>query len=715
MDSNSPLYRVWTELKVADVGQAISEMETYLSAWPQLQTTERLQEVKADYALMTDYWRRGADDPHLDENYTQLLQRVYVIFANVAVHLHIQNSSFLSSAYSSARRSRQSWALSDIRSGLETFVADVAMLELEPWEQREQKSQSLYDDHQRQMNALFCFILTSRMWSNGVGRDFEAMLLSPTVDVNDQQLIISAVMLSLMGQFDIVKFRLLTRVYMQATDEKVRQRALVGWVLGLNSDLLAVYPEQRQLTEQLTASAEVCQELTELQMQLVFCLNAEKDTNTIQKEIMPDLLKSGDFRISEHGIEEVEEDPMEEMLNPDASEQRMQRVEASFERMKEMQQQGADIYFGGFSQMKRFSFFNDVANWFVPFFMKHPGIRRQTEQLHGNRFIEKMTEVGPFCNSDKYSLVMAMQMVMDRLPEKVREMLKRGEATMGGEVEHEELLSAAYLRRSYLMDLYRFFRLFPYRGELPNPFASGSGELAGCDFFSSPLLAGTPIEGYKDQVVRLLRRRHMLQSMQILLDSYDEAHRGVDYFIWNGQYEQALALEPDNSKALQGLARQEYALGKYQEAISHYDELLERYPERLQFMLYKAICLLHLTRYDEALHVLYEINYKHPDDRATQSVLAWTLVCSGRMEQALKTYEQLMGDKCPDGDNDWQNYGYCLWLAGRTDEAAEAFRKFYKFYADDRLTGFPTERTLLEAHGITDTQVKLMRSLILAC
>lgn len=85
-----------------------------------------------------------------------------------------------------------------------------------------------------------------------------------------------------------------------------------------------------------------------------------------------------------------------------------------------------------------------------------------------NRFLNVMVEKGPFCNSDKYSFVFAFQQVINQIPQNMREMLERGEATVN-ELAIEELESPAYIRRTYLQDLYRFFRLFPMRATFVNP------------------------------------------------------------------------------------------------------------------------------------------------------------------------------------------------------------------------------------------------------
>ena len=61
------IQRVAGELHRGNVGLAIAEMETYLTAYPQPQTMERLNGIKAEYELMADYWRRGVNDPQLDQ------------------------------------------------------------------------------------------------------------------------------------------------------------------------------------------------------------------------------------------------------------------------------------------------------------------------------------------------------------------------------------------------------------------------------------------------------------------------------------------------------------------------------------------------------------------------------------------------------------------------------------------------------------------------
>ena len=345
---DTSLQRIYNQLQNGNAGLAIMELETYLTAWPNQQSREKLETLRSEYNLMADYWMQGATDPERDEQYNRLLQRIYVLMANIAIHRHLSATSFLQQLHHNVRQTWHPMNLETIRQEMENFVSEVAMLELEPEHTRKEKSLTLYKAHQQQMNQQFNYMLTSNIWSEGTGRMMEELLVSPTIDAIDQQLLVSAVMLSLMNRFDIVKFRTLVGVYRRSTDEHVRQRALVGWVLGIDDDMLQIYPDQRALIEELLKSKRTCAELTELQIQMIYTMDAEKDTNTVQQEIMPDILKNNTFRVTKNGIEEMEDDALEDVLHPDASEQRMEKLEQSFQRMIDMQRKGSDIFYGGF-------------------------------------------------------------------------------------------------------------------------------------------------------------------------------------------------------------------------------------------------------------------------------------------------------------------------------------------------------------------------------
>ena len=721
MDTHQSLKEVLGHLEARNLSAAINGLESFLSVHPNQINSDRLHAVRTDYQLMADYWKRGFKDPQLPALYQSLLQRLYVLCANISRSYAIGHNSFLSSIYLRQHMSARDWSPQNIREELEAFVSDVAILELEPPQQRETKQRELYRQHQHDMNVLFDQILTSDIWTDGIATVMEDMLLSPTVDTNDQQLIVSAMMLSTLEHFDMAKFRTLIHVYEKAVDERVRQRALVGWVLTLNSRLVAsIYPEQIDLVHHLLEDEDHCKELVELQEQIVFCMNAEHDTQTIQREIMPDLMKNQSFRMTRNGIEETEEDPMEDILHPGEQERKLEQMEASFQRMVNMQKQGSDIYFGGFSQMKRFTFFNELSNWFMPFYLNHPDVVEVMDKTGLNRFLNVMVEKGPFCNSDKYSFVFAFQQVINQIPQNMREMLMRGEATVN-ELATEELESAAYIRRTYLQDLYRFFRLFPMRMAFVNPFDVDGSYL----FFADPIFSKTHLELFFNDVTAFFLKQDRLYNVLKLLANYGEARRDFQFWMMSGylaqhyanesalafndlqSYTNALEIQPDHERALAGLARALFSREMYEEALGTYDKLLTICPEKKSYRLNYAVSLTNLGRYDEALKELYRLNYEMLDDRNVNRVLAWTLVCEGKYEAADKIYDQLLAASNVHPD-DLLNYGYSLWFSGHIDEAADCFHRFLKETDCEPEFILENEADLLREKGITEPEQQMM-------
>ena len=91
-------------------------------------------------------------------------------------------------------------------------------------------------------------------------------------------------------------------------------------------------------------------------------------------------------------------------------------------------------------------------------------------------------------------------------------------------------------------------------------------------------------------------------------------------------------------------------------------------------------------------------------------VLAWTLTCQGKLEQAAKLYEQLVhGEQLQNEDR--KNYGYCLWLQGKIDRAIDMF-KHYRQVEETSSTSHFFDIDWLQQRGISATEIKMMESLL---
>ncbi|MBO5594532.1 MAG: tetratricopeptide repeat protein [Prevotella sp.] len=712
MVQSESLNQVFGYLKSRRLGEAIQALEAFLSVHPHQINTDRLFAIRTDYQLMADYWRRGFKDPQLPSLYENLLQRMYVLCSNIAINYTVRHTPYLSSLMLKAHMTPRDWSPQVIREELESFVSDIALADLEPEHVSEAKKKEIYARHHESMVILFDYILTSGLWTDGFATAMEEMLLSPTLDTNDQQLLISSVMLSSINYFDMAKFRMLVHVYQRATDIFVRQRALVGWILALHSDLgQNIYQEEVQLVEKLLEDEAVCKDLVELQQQIIYCINAEADNAMIQQEIMPDLIKSQGFRITKNGVVEQEEDELNDILHPDETEKNMEKMEASFHRMVDMQNQGSDIYFGGFSQMKRFPFFTELANWFVPFYPDHPSITEALGKFKSSRFLQMMLNGGPFCNSDKYSFLLAFSQVINSIPAQVREMMDRGDVGLY-EVPTEERQKPAYIRRIYLQDIYRFFRIFKQRDCFRTIFSPTDERYL---FFQNPIFRSTHLEAYfNDMTAFLIKKKKMNEALK-LLKNYGDHRRDFQYYMMAGylgyqpleSYARALEMQPGNERAMRGYARILFAEERYGEALEMYDQLVAIQPEKKSYLLNRAVCQTNLGRYEEAEKVLFRLNYETPDDDHVNRVLAWALTCDGKYEQADHLYRQLLSVEEPSED-DLLNYGYSLWFSGNIDDAADCFHRYLKESGHDKEYIIENEVDLIQDKGITEPEIQMM-------
>jgi len=727
MHQNEVLNHIIALIEGKRLGRAISELENFLLARPNLKSDmEKLMELQGDFHLMTDYWQRGFNDPERENVYIQLLRRLYVLATNIMTHDRLANSRFLNSVYSRPRQIRKDWTMSNVRRQLEEFVSDVAMLELEPESARTERRKKIYQDHQLLMHDLFDYILTSRLWKESLAQAFIDILLSPTIDSTDQQLIVSAITLSALNAFGFNKFAVLMNVYRQTNDPQLRQRALIGWVFCIDSSKATLYPEMAKMVRQTCEDPTCRNELTELQMQLFYCMEAENDRQKIHDEIMPEIIKGSNIKITRHGLEEVEEDTLEEILHPDTAERNMERMEQSMKQMVEMQKQGADIYFGGFAQMKRLPFYNDLSNWFVPFYPQHPAISDTWENSKGKKFLQTITRIGAFCDSDKYSFVLAFEHVLKQFSPKMLKMIEDGEASplpLGGEIDTEEQRTPAFIRRIYLQNLYRFYRLYPMRSDFASPFDDMGRYL----FFANTLFADTLLQERMTEVAAFLMKRHKHEETMAVLMNCHDTTKDFDYHMLMGSllmrlpintdtlatehFRHALDLRPDSEKALAGYARALFRYHGYEAALNAYDQLLDKKPDNTGYMLNAAICMANMERYEEALKPLYKLDYEQPDNHRVKRVLAWVLTMSKRYEQAGKLYQQLLMADKPE-PVDMLNYGYCLWFADDIVEAIVHFKQFLLSKDDDSLNlekeFMINEHKLIAAHNISDTEIQLM-------
>lgn len=692
----------------------------------------RYEDVKNDYRLMQDAMMRGLRDDKIDEVYADIMRKVYGVGLDVLIEEKVKRYSSFAYARVSAQ---QTEAHPDaVRTVLEAYVQDMAMMAFEPENTRKAKMEKLTADHHAYMKQLFNALLVAPMWNDRRAADFADLLLSPTIDRDDALLLVSAVMLATMNVNDPYKWDMLAEVYVRATDKVLKMRALVGWVLSLPYDPRGprLFPFVQERIKAMLADKTTLKQLLDMQMQMLFCCNADADNEEIQRNIMPTLIKNTNLQMTRLGIVEKEDDPMKDIMDPNAAERDMEEMERKYRKMMDMQKQGSDIYFGGFSKMKTFPFFNDLCNWFAPFNAAHPALGAARERLAGSTFLNNLMENGPFCDSDKYSFALAIAQIMDRMPDNVKEMLN-SDATFGPTVSKDEQENPAYICRSYLQSLYRFFRLYRSKRDFLNPFILD--ELEDNDgnalFLSYKLLACPEMEENAVALCGFLLKRKMMRELMSMAICYKSSQnpRLVRFLAlvpmtdgkWQEAYDLFASVSEDQhtEESLRGMAHCCMSLKRFGEAVAIYRRLLAMHPDSFSYQLNLAVCLMSSDAFsscgdvasscdassscgasscdaslcdassslggkvearpnkvvEEGTKLLYKLDYEHPNNANVRRVLAWCMMLQGNFDKAIDIYMRLLSQ--PDAVSaDRLNAAYAHWLSRDVARAVALLREY---------------------------------------
>ena len=730
----------------------------------------RYEDVKNDYRLMQDAMMRGLRDDKIDEVYADIMRKVYGAGLDVLIEEKVKKYS--SFAYARVSAQQTETHPDAVRTVLEAYVQDMAMMAFEPENTRKAKMEKLTADHHAYMKQLFNALLVAPMWNDRRAADFADLLLSPTIDRDDALLLVSAVMLATMNVNDPYKWDMLAEVYVRATDKVLKMRALVGWVLSLPYDPRGprLFPFVQERIKAMLADKTTLKQMLDMQMQMLFCCNADADNEEIQRNIMPTLIKNTNLQMTRLGIVEKEDDPMKDIMDPNAAERDMEEMERKYRKMMDMQKQGSDIYFGGFSKMKTFPFFNDLCNWFAPFNAAHPALGAARERLAGSTFLNNLMENGPFCDSDKYSFALAIAQIMDRMPDNVKEMLN-SDATFGPTVSKDEQEDPAYICRSYLQSLYRFFRLYRSKRDFLNPFILD--ELEDNDgnalFMSYKLLACPEMEENAVALCGFLLKRKMMRELMSMAICYKSSQnpRLVRFLAlvpmtdgkWQEAYDLFASVSEDQhtEESLRGMAHCCMSLKRFGEAVAIYRRLLAMHPDSFSYQLNLAVCLMSSDAFsscgaatflggkvdarpnkvvEEGTKLLYKLDYEHPNNANVRRVLAWCMMLQGNFDKAIDIYTRLLSQ--PDAVSaDRLNAAYAHWLSRDVARAVALLREYCNLCEQEEaeakeaakkqgrrceptksrnyrlVEDFTKDADLLSKYGISLTERKIMVDIVL--
>ena len=611
--------------------------------------------------------------------------------------------------------------LPEIKANLEDYVTSMTMASMTG-----ENVKSIIDGHNRYIRNLFDLIVTGSLWNEAKKNIFSEALSSSTIDPIDAQVLVSAITISTLFVSDEQKIETLINIYETSTNENVKGRAFTGWVLALHS-IGGMCDTLNKRVAQLLKNKDVVKELLELQMNILYCADTEKDTDVITRDIMPGILNDRRIVPNRFGIilDDEENDIKNLLQGSIKEEQSLEALEKNFERIQNMRKSGSDVYFGGFAKMKNFAFFYPLINWFYPFTENHPEICKLAKQVTNDKIL-KMIEKFPFCDSDKYSFAFSMSSVYNQLPNEIKDLLNSDVMSASPEMQDEDT-SLANKRRLYLQDLYRFFKINKIASNMDNPYKETNGLLRGFFFDDYFLCCDETIQAKQSLARFLVKRRPDGEELNLLLDSYESNSLNdkllrADHLLQQGDkggvakaleiYREAYLEDKERNIVLRGMVRCLSHLERYEEACKYSEELLMHNPDSKGTQLNHSILLIKCEREAEANKILFKLNYENPDDRNVLRVLAWCLLMEDKTEKSVDMFERVINSgKTTTVDN--LNMGLAKWVSGKEQEAADYFVKYVEVEDLHKLTHeFDDEREFLQKHDILEVDVCMMLDLV---
>lgn len=550
-------------------------------------------------------------------------------------------------------------------------------------------------------------------------------LCNDTVAASAKMLAVSAVTLRLMRVYDARLIELMIDAVSLA-ESALKARLYVGllFILGVYTDRIASDKHISSLFETLFASEDNQDNAIKAYSCLARTFRTDEVVRRMHDEIYPDMVRSG-MKLRNMMKNQGADSSVDEDGNPlwmSAFED--DRLSGKLRQFSDMQLNGDDVYMSTFAGMKHFPFFSDIVHWFMPFDVRMPSI--DAIMKRGGDILAFFAETGQMCSSDKYSFFYTLE----QLPiDNVKEMM----AQMGGadmEQMREEISSDEWKNkiaanrmeiemRSYVQDLFRFYRLHRRKSDFVNPFDFVC-RVAGNQLLKSCLSVNRlrQLCGYIFEVGLWNESKQLLDYLdgQGVWDAVFYQQMGYcaeRLSLWTdalAAYEKADLVKTGDRWTLRRQAVCYRKMGDTGSAIKCYETILAAASDDISTMLSLAGCYMVLEQYDKARSLYYKVDYIKPGQPKVQRLLAWCLFAEDRYDESVALYTKLIETEDVQPD-DLLNAGHVRWAMGDRSAARAIYRRCMALCADkEKFVSLMTDDAdLLRQHAcITAEDVAVM-------
>ncbi|MFZ4546023.1 MAG: tetratricopeptide repeat protein [Bacteroidales bacterium] len=575
--------------------------------------------------------------------------------------------------------------------------------------------------------------LFQQMWLTDKYTETDLLLIkaireSENLPWHEKCLAVSAITLSMINCFDKEKFEVLCDFYMDRQPQ-VWQRAFTGLVIAafIYNKRIELYPIIQSKFIQCFSDSRFGVDLNNFLLQILKSFETEYITKKFREEILPDVQKFESKIRQKLDIDNLINSDIFEDKNPDWGQLFEDNPDLlnKVGKMSEMQMEGLDLFMGAFSMLKNFDFFREISNWFRPFYKENENAQNAiSDQIKAKQsFLLGLEDSFYICNSDKYSFCFNINQLPGEQGNNIMNLFNMEAENMRELTREDGILNKpgkdSYVFTQYIQDLYRFFKLHPFRADFRDIFTQH------WDIESNWLITN-------------------IADNTVILRNMAEFYFGKQHFGEALGLFLALAQKPETDQAvLEKLAYCYQMIGDYKSAVEYYKKA-ELFDANRLWSLKKIIfcyrklgnidlalkwgleadslepddvyiqtmlgnCYLDLEQYEVALNHYFKVEILSPENKKILRPIAWCCFVSGKLDLAHNYIQTIMLDHCT--ANDLVNAGHIEFCLGNKPKAINYYlssiaTENYSF--KQFIETFDFDKHFLVANGIDPSQIQFI-------
>ncbi|MCX6267225.1 MAG: tetratricopeptide repeat protein [Bacteroidetes bacterium] len=558
---------------------------------------------------------------------------------------------------------------------------------------------------------------------------------SEQVEWHEKCLVVSALTISLLNQFDPNKLQLLIE-FVETREKQVYQRALTGLIIGLiiYDKRLKFFPELIENLKNCSQDDAIIPEVELILMQLLMARETDKITREFEEEVLPEMKKMMPKIEDKLQLNDQTEDEELEGKNPGWKDM-IEEVPGLFEKIEKfskMQMEGGDVFMSTFQMLKRFDFFNAMSNWFVPFHRDHPEIKNSFNEKEdiNKRLLESLEKAFYICNSDKYSFAINFRAIPDQQRTMIVTNFEAEFAQMKEMATEEQLLDQSLINNSvfiqYIQDLYRFFKLFPSKHEFDDIFqhrlpvnslyfyrtcferAGFSEKLAAFHFDKDHYYDA--IDVYESIMEVNGPSNEYFEKIGYCYQKTGRFKKAVEY------YKKAELFDADRQWILKKLGWCCMKLKDYGQALNYFKDASGLQPDDVSLQMQVGQCYLHLKDYENALHHYAKLRFFVPDNLKVLRPVAYCQFVLGKPDLAVEIYAQILSLTSNPSAYDLMNAAHVKLCLGLRKEALHLYRQSLLQSSPghtELMNAFDEDAQFLVKNGIPALEIPLIRDYLM--